>query len=247
MKELQKLLSRARAAADKYNMIDEGDHIVACVSGGKDSIAMLCTLAAMREFYPKRYTLSALMIDPGFHLSPSIAATMSDHKGVRELCDRLGVPLVIKQTEIAKVIFDVRKESNPCSLCARMRRGIIHDSVIEMGARKLALGHHLDDAVETAMMNLFFNGNFECFSPVTYLSRKDLTMIRPMMMTEEKDIKSFVKKANLPVEKSPCPEDSGSERANMREYLFQFERQHRGLYARIIGALERGEISGWKE
>ena len=128
-----------------------------------------------------------------------------------------------------------------------MRRGIIHDEAVIMGANKIALGHHRDDAVETTMLNLFFNGNFECFSPVTHMTRKDIFVIRPFILTEEREIKTFVKKASLPVEKSPCPEDGHTERANMKEYLRKFEIEHRGLYPRIIGALERGGISGWHE
>lgn len=247
MKEMQRLLSRVRFAADKYNMIEDGDHIVVGISGGKDSLALLCTLAEMRVFYPKKYILTALTVDMGFSISESVAAPAADYSGIRELCRRLDVPYVVKQTEIARVIFDIRKESNPCSLCARMRRGVIHDEVKALGANKLALGHHFDDAVITTMLNLFFEGHFGCFSPVTHLSRKELTMIRPFVSTEEKEIKAFVRKADLPVIKSACPADGNTERALMKQYLGDFDHRHRGLYARIVGALERGEVDGWKE
>lgn len=247
MKELQKLLSHARAAVEKYDMIAEGDHVVVGVSGGKDSLALLCTLAELRHFYPKHFTVSALMVDMGFDLSPSISAPENDHAAIAELCRRLDVPFVVKKTELAKIIFDIRKESNPCSLCSRMRRGIIHDEAALIGANKIALGHHRDDAVETAMLNLFFNGNFESFSPVTHMTRKDVFVIRPFILTEEREIKIFAKKAGLPVEESPCPADGNTERENMKKYLGDFDVQHRGLYPRIIGALERGEISGWHE
>lgn len=247
MKEMQRLLSRVRYAADKYHMIEDGDRIAVGISGGKDSLALLCALAELRVFYPKRYTLTALTIDMGFSVSPSIAAPPTDYSAVKELCRRLDVPYVVHRTEIARVVFDVRRESNPCSLCARMRRGVLHDAVRDLGCNKLALGHHFDDAVITAMLNLFFEGHFGCFSPVTHLSRKEITMIRPFVATEEKEIKAFVRRADLPVIHSPCPADGHTERAYMKQYLGDFDHRHRGLYARIVGALERGEIDGWKE
>ncbi len=246
MKEMQRLLSRVRFAVDKYNMIEEGDRIVVGISGGKDSLALLCALADLRIFYPKKFTLAALTVDMGFSASPSIAAPPTDYSAIRELCSRLDVPYTVKHTEIARVVFDHRKESNPCSLCARMRRGVIHDAVKEMGYTKLAFGHHFDDAVITTMLNLFFEGHFGCFSPVTHLSRKELTMIRPFVYTEEKEIKAFVRRADLPVIKSPCPADGNTERALMKQYLGDFDHRHRGLYARIVGALERGEVDGWR-
>ncbi len=247
MKELQKLLSRTRAAVEKYQMLKDGDRVAVGVSGGKDSLALLCALVELRKFIGVDFEIIALTLDMGFHLSPSISAEENTHEEVRELCRRLGVPYIVKPTEIAKVIFDIRKENNPCSLCSRMRRGSLADAAKELGCNKIALGHHFDDAAETTMLNLFFEGRFGCFSPVTYMSRSDMYVIRPFVMTEEKVIKSFVKKASLPVEESPCPADGNTQRAAMKEYLFTFDRKHRGLYRRIVGALERGEIDGWKE
>ena len=247
MKEMQKLLSRVRSCVDRYSMIDDGDRIAVGVSGGKDSLALLCVLSELRKFYPEKYDLCALMLDMGFDASETVGAAPSDTSEIAELCSRLGVEFHVKRTEIARVIFDVRKESNPCSLCARMRRGSLHDLAKEYGVNKLALGHHFDDAAETVMLNLFFEARIGCFSPVTYLSRKDLTMIRPLLLTEERDIKTFVKKASLPVMKSPCPMDKTSERAKMKDMLHAFDREHRGLYTRIVGAVERGGIDGWHE
>ena len=247
MKEMQKLLSRVRSCVDRYSMIEDGDRIAVGVSGGKDSLALLCVLSELRKFYPEKYDLCALMLDMGFDASETIGAAPSDTSEIAELCSRLGVEFHVKRTEIARVIFDVRKESNPCSLCARMRRGSLHDLAKEYGVNKLALGHHFDDAAETVMLNLFFEARIGCFSPVTYLSRKDLTMIRPLLLTEERDIKTFVKKASLPVMKSPCPMDKTSERAKMKDMLHAFDREHRGLYTRIVGAVERGGIDGWHE
>lgn len=247
MKDIQYILSRVRCAVDKYQMIEEGDKIGIGISGGKDSLTLLCALSELRKFYPKKYDIVAIMIDMGFDKSPSIKAPKTEHEAIKELCDKLGVEFVVYKTEISSIIFDVRKESNPCSLCSRMRRGALHDACEELKCNKVALGHHSDDAVETAIMNLFFNGNYDTFSPVTYLSRKNIHVIRPLILTKEKDIKSFVKNFELPVEKSPCPADGNTERANMKEYLFQFEKDHRGLYERILGSLERGHISGWHE
>lgn len=247
MKEMQKLLSRVRSCVDRYSMIEDGDRIAVGVSGGKDSLALLCVLSELRKFYPEKYDLCALMLDMGFDASETVGAAPSDTSEIAELCSRLGVEFHVKRTEIARVIFDVKKESNPCSLCARMRRGSLHDLAKEYGVNKLALGHHFDDAAETVMLNLFFEARIGCFSPVTYLSRKDLTMIRPLLLTEERDIKTFVKKASLPVMKSPCPMDKTSERAKMKDMLHAFDREHRGLYTRIVGAIERGGIDGWHE
>ena len=247
MKEMQKLLSRVRSCVDRYSMIEDGDRIAVGVSGGKDSLALLCVLSELRKFYPEKYDLCALMLDMGFDASETVGAAPSDTSEIAELCSRLGVEFHVKRTEIARVIFDVRKESNPCSLCARMRRGSLHDLAKEYGVNKLALGHHFDDAAETVMLNLFFEARIGCFSPVTYLSRKDLTMIRPLLLTEERDIKTFVKKASLPVMKSPCPMDKTSERAKMKDMLHAFDREHRGLYTRIVGAVDRGGIDGWHE
>lgn len=247
MKEMQKLLSRVRSCVDRYSMIKDGDRIAVGVSGGKDSLALLCVLSELRKFYPEKYDLCALMLDMGFDASETVGAAPSDTSEIAELCSRLGVEFHVKRTEIARVIFDVRKESNPCSLCARMRRGSLHDLAKEYGVNKLALGHHFDDAAETVMLNLFFEARIGCFSPVTYLSRNDLTMIRPLLLTEERDIKTFVKKASLPVMKSPCPMDKTSERAKMKDMLHAFDREHRGLYTRIVGAVERGGIDGWHE
>lgn len=247
MKEMQKLLSRVRSCVDRYSMIEDGDRIAVGVSGGKDSLALLCVLSELRKFYPEKYDLCALMLDMGFDASETVGAAPSDTSEIAELCSRLGVEFHVKRTEIARVIFNVRKESNPCSLCARMRRGSLHDLAKEYGVNKLALGHHFDDAAETVMLNLFFEARIGCFSPVTYLSRKDLTMIRPLLLTEERDIKTFVKKASLPVMKSPCPMDKTSERAKMKDMLHAFDREHRGLYTRIVGAVERGGIDGWHE
>ncbi len=247
MKELQKIMSRARSAIEKYNMIEDGDRIAVGVSGGKDSLSLLCALAEMRRFLPQKYEIVALTLDMGFNTCEAAPAPKSDHSEICELCRRLKVEYYVKETELAHIIFDVRKESNPCSLCARMRRGCLHDAAQELGCNKIALGHHADDAVETFMLNLFFEGRVGTFSPVTLLSRKELIMIRPLILCEESMIKSFARHAALPVEENPCLEDGNTERENMKEYLGTFDRRHRGLYRRILGAVERRELDGWHE
>ena len=246
-KELQKILSRVRAAVERYDMIEDGDHVAVGISGGKDSLTMLYALAALKEFLPRKFELVALQIDMGFDKSDVVGASKNDHEGVRALCSSLGVSYHVRESEIAKVIFDIRKESNPCSLCSRMRRGVLTDEAKSLGCSKIALGHHYDDAAETMMLNLFYEGRVGCFRPVTYLSRSDMFVIRPMILTEERQIKAFVKKAGLPVEATPCPEDRHTEREEMKTLLHSLDRQHRGIYRRIVGALERSGLDGWKE
>lgn len=240
LREIQRILSTVRRAVEQYHMIEEGDRIAVGVSAGKDSLTLLCALAELRRFLPATFDLVAVTIDMGFKEG-------FDLSRVEELCAQLSIPYHIVKTEIAEIIFDVRKEPNPCSLCARMRRGALHDAAKELGCNKLALGHHYDDVVETFMLNLFFEGRIGCFQPVTYLSRKDLTMIRPLVYTEEREITRFARRAELPVCKSPCPADKHTERERMKEYLAVFDREHPGLYTRIAGAIARGGIDGFEE
>ena len=173
MKELQRILSFTRRAVDDYHMIEAGDKIAVGISGGKDSMTLLAALAAMRRFYPIPYELCAITVDMGFE--------ESDFSPVAAFCEQLGVEYRIVPTDIAKIIFDIRKEPNPCSLCSKMRRGVLHSTAKEMGAKRVALGHHFDDAVDTFMLNLFFEGRIGCFSPVSYLSRSDIYLIRPLI------------------------------------------------------------------
>ena len=238
MNEMKRLLSFTRRAVDDYGMIDEGDRIAVGVSGGKDSLTLLATLAEMRRFYPKKYEVVAVTVDMGFE--------GQDFSPVRKFCDSIGVEYRIVPTDIAKIIFEVRKEPNPCSLCAKMRRGSLHAEAQAAGCNKVALGHHYDDAVETFMMNLFFEGRLGCFSPVTYLSNRKLTLIRPLLYAQEKDILYFTRKRALPVIKSPCPEDHTTERENMKILLRNLEKDNDGLRHRIFHAMCKGEIDGFK-
>ena len=236
-KNIEHILSHVRKAVEEYEMIEDGDKIAIGISGGKDSLTLLCALAKLKRFLPKKYEIVALTIDMGFE--------GADFSKIKELCDSLEVEYKVVPTQIYEIIFNVRKEKNPCSLCARMRRGAIHDAAKELGCNKIALGHHFNDVVETFMLNLFFEGRIGSFSPVTYLSRKDLTMIRPLIYTQEKEIKHFVNKEALPVMKSPCPADKNTERAKMKDYLAIFDNEHDGLYYRIMGAIQRGEVDGY--
>jgi len=234
---IERILSHTRKAVEEYNMICEGDKIAVGVSGGKDSLTLLCALAKLKRVIGINYSVVAITIDMGFE--------GTDFSPIRKLCDDLEIEYRVVKTEIYEIIFNVRQEKSPCSLCARMRRGALHDASKEAGCNKIALGHHFDDVVETFMLNLFFEGRIGSFSPVTYLSRKDITMIRPLIYTHEKEIKSFAAGASLPVVESSCPADGNTERAKMKDYLALFDKEHSGLYYRIMGAIQRGEVDGF--
>ncbi len=237
MNELKRILSFVRRAVDDYQMIDEGDVIAVGVSGGKDSLALLIALAEMRRFYPKKYEVKAVTVNMGFD--------GADYSPIRELCESLNVEYKVADTEIAKIIFDVRKESNPCSLCAKLRRGSLHAAAQDLGCNKVALGHHFDDVVETFMMNLFFEGRLGCFSPVTYLSNRKITLIRPLIYATERDVQYFTRRRTTPVVTNPCPEDKNTERENMKQLLHTLERQNDGLKHRIFRAICKGNIDGF--
>ena len=236
---MQRVLSFLRRACDQYNLIDDGDRIAVGVSGGKDSLVLLEVLAHMRRFYPKKYEIVAVTVDMGF---PS-----ADFSEIREFCKRIKVEYRIAKTEIAKIVFDVRKEPNPCSLCAKLRRGALHAEAQAANCNKVALGHHYDDAVETFMMNLFFEGRIGCFSPKSYLSNRKITLIRPLVYAQEKDVLYFVRKRKLPIAKNPCPEDHATERENVKNLLAELEKDNKGLKHRIFTAMCRGNIDGFRD
>ena len=238
MNELKRLLSLTRRAVDDYGMIENGDRIAVGVSGGKDSLALLKTLAEMRRFYPKKYEIVAITVDIGFD--------GMDFTPVKRYCDELQVEYVITKTDIKKIIFDTRKEKSPCSLCAKMRRGALHAAANEAGCNKVALGHHYDDAVETFMLNLFFEGRIGCFSPMSYLSNRKLTLIRPLLYAKEKDVQYFARRQDLPIVTSTCPEDHATERENMKNLLSGLEKTNKGLKHRIFTAMCKGNIDGFK-
>ena len=232
-------MSRIRAAMEKYNMIEDGDRIAVGLAGGKDSVALLAALAEMRRFYPKKFDVIAITVDMRFD------NTDTDFSLLEEFCKRIDVPFVVKRTELADIIFNIRKESNPCSLCAKMRRGILHDVAVENGCNKVALGHHMDDAVETFFMNLLKGGNISSFFPVTYMSRKDLYIIRPMVLASEALVAGAVKHSDLPVVKSKCPMDKTSEREKTKELVRMLNKEYPQLREKVIGALQRRGLDNW--
>lgn len=242
IKQMQKLLSRVRRAVDKYEMIKKGDKIAVGVSGGKDSLVLLETLAEMRRFEDYSYDILAITIDNG-------APEMSDgcYDSVTEYCKKLGVEHVIVKTEIAKIVFDERKEENPCSLCAKLRRGALHDAAIENSCTALALGHHLDDVAETYMMNILLAGRAGCFCPSMEYENSGVRLIRPLIYLREGEITSYAQKANLPVVTKTCRVDGTTERQHFKELLRAEDRRNRGVYKRVLGALERSGVDLWHE
>lgn len=235
---MKKILSLMRCAIQDYNMIEEGDRIAVGVSGGKDSMTMLCALSRLSKFY-KPFEIVALTLDPGF------GGVWGDFSEIERICSELGVKYVLKRTEIGKIVFDLRHEKNPCSLCARMRRGALHNLAIENGCNKFALGHNLDDAAETFMMNLLDGSRIDCFAPVTYLSRKNITVIRPLIYASEKEIMSAVRKAGLPVVKSACPANGATERQHMKELIHSLDREYKGVKSRIVSGMKKAHVAQW--
>lgn len=229
-KALQKLMSYTRRAIDEYGMIEEGDRIAVGVSGGKDSLALLCALHGLSRFYPKKFEVVPVNLRMGF---PNETDSVS-----RALCAELGLELKSFESEIYSVVFEIRKEKNPCSLCANMRRGALHNAAKELGCNKLALGHHFDDAVETIIMNLFIEGRFDCFRPVTYLSRSDMTVIRPLLYAPEKEISHFVRKSQIEPVPKHCPADGITRREDTKRALAEMEHKDRGVKQRIFNAWE---------
>lgn len=228
-----------RKAIQEFDLIQDGDRIAVGVSGGKDSVALLVGLQMLRRFIGIEYELIAITLDPQFGGVPC------DYSKIAELCSSLDIEYVLNRTQIGEIVFDIRKETSPCSLCARMRRGALHDAAKLHGCNKLALGHHYDDAVETFVMNLFNEGRLGCFSPKSYLSRKDLTMIRPMVFAPEKAIISSVRRAELPIVKSICPADGVTSRQKTKEFLANREKTEPGFTNRLFGAMRRAHLNGW--
>ncbi len=236
---MQRILGYLRKAVQEFDLIQKGDRIAVGVSGGKDSVVLLTGLCRLRRFLGVSFDVVAITLDPGF------GGVETDYSPIAALCEELGVPYIVKRTQIGEVVFDVRKEANPCSLCAKMRRGALHDAALEAGCNKVALGHHYNDAVETFVMNLFNEGRLGCFSPKSYLSIKKLWLIRPMVFAPEKEIRRAAEKCNLPIVKSKCPADGHTNRETTKEFLRQREREDSGFTYRLFGAMRRAGIDGW--
>ena len=234
---MQKMMGLMRRCIDDYHMIEAGDRIAVGVSGGKDSLTLLTVLAALRAYYPKPFELEALSIDMGLG--------GMDFAPVEALCRKLDVPFTIRHTEIGKIIFDYRKEKNPCSMCAKMRRGALNDLISEHGFNKVALGHHFDDAVETMLMSLLYEGRIGCFEPVTYLSRTGVTQIRPMLYVGEQAIEHFAARMQLPVVHNTCPADKHTKRQEVKELIVTLQAQYPDLKTKIFGAMQRLPLPKW--
>ena len=244
---VRRLLSFVRRAVDDYDMINDGDRIAVGVSGGKDSLALLCALAELRIFYPKKFELFAIHLNPSFYNAGFCEKdeALAQIEKLKAFSQSLCVPMTVVDTDIAQIVFEVRKEANPCSLCSRMRRGALHNAAKSLDCNKMALGHHFDDAVETFVMNLFNEGRIGSFSPVTYLDRRDITIIRPLIYCPEKSVRYYTNHADLPIVKSPCPADRDSERQRVKDLLYNLEKDYDGLKHRIFGAMQRADIDGF--
>lgn len=236
---MQQLLGYMRKAILDYHLLENGDRVAVGVSGGKDSVALLVGLSRLQRFIGISYTLTAITVDMGMD------GTDTDFSAITALCKELEIEHIVHRSGIGEIIFQIRKEKNPCSLCARMRRGLLHDLTKAQGCNKIALGHHYNDVTETFLMNLFNEGRIGCFSPKSYLSRKDLTLIRPLVYAPEKDIASAVRRNQLPVVKSNCPADGHTSRQRTKELLKELEQNNPGVTSRVYGAIKRAHVDGF--
>lgn len=234
---MQKLMGLVRRCVEDYEMIEDGDKIAVGISGGKDSLVLLRLLAALRSYHNKKFTLQAITIDMGLGM---------DYSGIEELCRELDVPYTIVKTEIGPIIFDYRKEKNPCSMCSKMRRGALNQALLDLDCNKLALGHHFDDAVETFMMSLIYEGRISCFQPVTHLDRTGVIQVRPMLYIHEKTVASFAQRENLPVLQNRCPVDKHTKREEIKDLIFSLAKDYPDLKERIFGAMQRYPLAAWE-
>lgn len=237
-KALNEFTGTVRRAVDDYDMISAGDKIAVGVSGGKDSMLLLLALRHLKSFYDKPFDLEAISIELGFE--------GMDYTPVKRLCEDLDVPYTCVKTDIKEIVFDVRKEDNPCSLCAKMRRGALNDAIRARGISKLALGHHFDDAVETFMMSLLFEGRLSCFRPVTYLDRSGVTQIRPLIYAGEQKISKLAAALNVPIVENPCPQDKTSKRHEIKTMLAAMSADYPDMKSKIFGAMQRLPLPGWQ-
>lgn len=234
---MQQLLSRMRRAIEDYDMIQSGDRIAVGLSGGKDSLTVLMAAHALKRFYPKPFHLEAITLDMGME--------GMDFSPLAALCSSLSIPYTIEKTQIKEIVFDCRKEKNPCSLCANLRRGALNATAKRLGLDKIMLGHHYDDVVETFLLSLLFEGQVSCFTPVTYLDRMGITLLRPFIYIEEKDIKRYANKAELPVVHNLCPADGNTKREYVKTLLRQLDYESRGTKQRLFTAM-RNSVDGWQ-
>lgn len=237
--KLQQVLSYVRRAIDDYHMIEEGDRIAVGISGGKDSLTLLYALHGLMRFYPKPFTIHAVTVDLGFE-----NLKLNE---IQDLCKSLNVEYTIIKTDIAQIVFEDRKEDNPCALCAKMRKGALNTAIKQAGCNKVAYAHHKDDVVETMLLSLIFEGRFHTFAPVTFLDRMELTVIRPLLYMNEADVIGFVNKYHVPVVKSPCPADGHTKREYVKNLLRQLNQENPGVKERMFTAIQTGSLKGWGE
>ena len=234
---MQQILGYMRKAIDEYNMIEDGDKIAVALSGGKDSISMLMGFKNLQRFYPKKFDIIAVSINPGFEFF--------DTELLKNICNKIDVPLFIEETHSKEIVFDIRKEKNPCSLCANIRRGALNSAAIRERCNKIDLGHNQDDLIETFILNLFYTGNISTFAPVSYMDRSKLTLIRPLVFAPEKDIKKFIKKNNIETMPKTCPMDGYSKREDIKKIIHDLNIDIPVLKSNLFGAIKRSNIKGW--
>lgn len=235
---MQRILSYLRRTIDNYNMIEEGDKIAVGLSGGKDSFTLLMGLKALQRFYPKKFDIIAISVNPGFEFFNS--------NFLKTKCEEIGVEYVEEVSHIKEIVFDIRKEKNPCSLCANLRRGIINSVAIRENCNKIALGHNQDDVLETFLLNLLYTGSINTFAPLSYMDRTKITLIRPLVYLPEKETKRFVKKNNIKIMPKACPMDGYSKREDMKTQIFKWQKDIPMIRANLFGAIQRN-IEGWKK
>lgn len=233
---MQRAMGLVRRCVEDYQMIQPGDKIAVGVSGGKDSLVLLRLLAALREYYPGSFSLAAVTIDMGFGM---------DFSSIEDFCSSLDIPFIRVQTEISKIIFDYRKEKNPCSMCSKMRRGALNQAILEQGFTKVALGHHYDDAVETFLMSLIFEGRISCFQPVTYLDRTGVTQIRPLLYLTEGVVRRLAEAELLPIVQNRCPADKNTKREEIKTLIRELSKRYPDLKDRVFGAMQRLPLPEW--
>lgn len=234
---MQKILGYMRKAIDEYNMIEDGDKIAVALSGGKDSFTLLLGLKNLQRFYPKKFDIIGVTINPGFEFF--------DSSLIKDFCDKLDVPFFEEHSHAQEIVFEIRKEKNPCSLCANLRRGVINSIAIREGCNKIALGHNEDDVLETFLLNLFYTGSIGTFSPVSYMDRSGITLIRPLIYTSEKETRRFVRKNSLSVIPKVCPMDGTSKREDMKQLIFSLQKNIPMIRANLFGAIRRN-LPDWK-
>ena len=234
---MQKILGQMRKAVEEFHMIEEGDRIAVALSGGKDSITLLMALKNLQRFYPKKFELIAITVNPGFEFF--------DTSILYDICKEIDVELVVAESHIKEIVFDIRKEKNPCSLCANLRRGILNTTAIEHNCNKIALGHNEDDVLETFLMNVLYTGNISTFAPVSYMDRSKMTLIRPLIYVSEKQTNSFIKRKEITIMPKACPMDGFSKREEIKQLLYNLSKQIPHVRANMYGAIKRSKIKGW--